>query len=293
MKGGKAAMQAAAEGNDTEMKKQNEEVEDEREEEEEEEAAEREGETEKGCGMKKSGELNTDDLEKSLAKLEQVAGSGDAPTRRDRLMDKARNDELSKSEREELFELLGGEPASASGCAGESIAKSMQENDTLAKAVDVSDYLQEQHNELVKSLQVVGEEIRKSDVRNHDFNLVMARAVNDIGQLVKSLAESVEALNQQPARAPKSAGLRTRSRDVLQKSFAAQSGSEDPLSKGEILAGLDGLMQKSMIAGNPGVAPHGEDITMAVAKYEQTHQLSRPMLDAIMGLRSDQTAAAH
>lgn len=244
--------------------------------------------------MKKGGELSTDDLEKSLAKLEAVAGNDDAPTRRDRLMDKARNDELTKSEREELFELLGGEPAGASGYAGESITKSMEANETLAKALDVSDYLQEQHGELVKSLKAVGEEIRKSDARHHDFNLVMARAVNDIGQLVKALAESVETLSQQPARGPKSAGLRAQPRDVMRKSFATQqSDSEDALSKGEVLAGLDGLMQKSMSGDKPGVAPHGEDITLAVAKYEQTHQLSRPMLDAIMGWRKEHTAAAH
>lgn len=253
-----------------------------------------EEDTEKGCGssMKKS-ELSTEDLEKSLAKLEALTAD-DTPSRREALIEKARASELSKSERDELFELLGGEPPSVSeDDPGESIVKSMGENESLAKALDVSDYLQEQHTELVKSLRQVGEEIRKSDNRNHDFNLVMAKAVTDIGMLVKSLAESVEALASTPARAPKSAGIRTQSNQVLQKSFASQTPTEEALSKSEILDGLNGLMEESLAKGRVGQTAFGEDITLATAKYEQTHQISRPMLNAVVDYRKQRSSAAH
>lgn len=277
--------------NDEQMEKQNPEMEAAGEDEEEEENGEEE--TEKGCAMKKSG-LRTDDLEKSLGKLEAMVKSDDPPSRRDALMDKARSDELSKSERNELFDLLGGESSSVSqDPVGDAIVKSMGENETLVKALDVSDYLQEQHGELVKSLRAVGDEIRKSDTRNHDFNVVMARAVNDIGLLVKSLAETVEHLAQQPVRGPKSMGVRTRGDQVLQKSFASQPSSDEQMSRGDILAGFEGIMQKSMQSTNPGVTSAGEDITLAVAKYEQTHQISRPMLDAIQTWSREQAAAAH
>lgn len=286
MAGGKPGKPA---GNDEQMKKQNEEMED-----EEAEGENEDEETEKGCASMRKGELSTDDLEKSLAKLETMAKSDDAPSRRDALMEKARSDELSKSERDELFELLGGEPSGASqDPVGDAIVKGMNENETLVKALDVSDYLQEQHGELVKSLRAVGDEIRKSDTRNHDFNIVMARAVNDIGVLVKSLAESVEQLVQQPARAPKTMGVRTRGEQVMQKSFASQPSSDEQMGRGEILAGFEGIMQKSMQTSSPGTIVGGEDITLAVAKYEQTHQISRPMLDAIQTWRREQSAAAH
>lgn len=267
--------------------------------EDEEENGDMEGEdeeedTEKGCGSMKKSELSTEDLEKSLAKLEAMAGGDDAPSRREALIEKARASELSKSERDELFDLLGGEPPNVSDEGpGESIVKSMGENEQLAKALDVSDYLQEQHTELVKSLKVVGEEIRKSDNRNHDFNLVMAKAVTDIGMLVKSLAESVEALAGQPARAPKSAGVRTKPEQVMQKSFATQQPAEEGLAKSEILDGLNGLMEDSMAKGRCGTTEFGEDITLAVAKYEQTHQISRPMLNAVVDYRKQRSSAAH
>jgi len=250
--------------------------------------------TEKGCGMKKS-ELTADDLQKSLDRLEAVAKADDPPSRREELLKSAADRELSKSEREELFELLGGESA-ASTDPGDEIVKSLQENEELAKALDVSDYLQEQHQELVKSLHVVGEKIRESDNRHHEFGLVLARAVHDIGSMVKSLAEQVEAMGSVPARGPKSLGVRTQPGQVMQKSFAGSppAGDAEQLRKSDVLEALDGMMQESVQKGNPGATPFGEDLTLATAKYEQTHQISRPMLNAVMQWRQERSkAAAH
>lgn len=259
---------------------------------EEEEETEEE-ETEKGKGSMCKSELTTDDLQKSLDKLEQVAATDDPPSRREALLKSASDRELSKSEREELFELLGGEATATDDDVGDEIVKSMQENEELAKALDVSDYLQEQHNELVKSLQTVGEKIRESDNRHHEFGLVMARAVHDIGTMVKSLAEQIETLGAAPARPPKSMGVRTQPQQVMQKSFAGNPGGEESLSKSDVLEALDGLMQESMSKGQGGAAPFGEDITLAVSKYEQTHQISRPMLTAVQDWRREHKAATH
>lgn len=237
------------------------------------------GEQEEEGEEKSRKSLTPGDLQKSLDKLAAFAEFGDAPSRKDRLLSKAANETLSKSEQEELFELLGGVAAVADE-PGEAIVKSMGENDNLQKALDVSEYLQEQHTELVKSLRSVGEEIQKSDNRRHEFNLVMAKAIRDIGLMVKSMSEQMTIVGDQPARAPKSLGLGGRSPRVLQKSFAGSEGGES-MSKAMVLDGLDGLMEESMSKGLNGAIGNGEDIALATSKYEQTHMISKPMLLAV------------
>ena len=245
------------------------------------------GEQEEGEEEQKARKsLTPGDLQKSLDKLSAFAESGDAPSRKERLLSKATSETLSKSEQEELFELLGGVSAVADE-PGEAIVKSMGENDNLQKALDVSEYLQEQHTELVKSLRNVGEEIQKSDNRRHEFNLVMAKAIRDIGLMVKSMSEDMGVIGAKPARAPKSMGL-TRGTQVLQKSFAGNEEGE-AMNKSQVLDGLDGLMEESMAKGMSGATEHGEDIALATSKYEQTHMISKPMLAAVKGFYQRKT----
>lgn len=258
--------------------------------EEEEEGEEGGEEEEEKSRTKKS--LTGGDLVRSLDALEAFAKSGDLPSRKDTLLAKASEGELSKSEREELFNLLGGGTASARRDEpGENIVKSMGENENLQKALDVSEYLQEQHSELVKSLRRVGDEIQKSDHRRHEFNLILAKAVKDIGEMVKSLSETVGVMAGQPARAPKSMGVQTRAGQVLQKSFAGQPPAGEALTKSQVLDALDGLMEESISKGMSGAISNGEDIALAVSKYEQTNMISRPMLDAVKGFIGRRSAA--
>lgn len=253
-----------------------------------------EEETEKGCAMKKSDVgITGDDLQKSLDHLEELAQTTDTPSRKDALLSKASEGTLAKSEREELFDILGGapEPAAEDGDnAGDNIVKSMETNEELAGALDVSDYLREQHTELVKSLHAVGEEITKSDNRRMEFDLVMAKAVHDIGTMVKSISESMDGFLEQPARAPKSRGVQGAAH--LEKSFAGQAPAGESLSKAMVLDAMDGLMEKSMTAGHGGKLGEGsgEDIALAVAKYEQTSLISKPMLAAVKGWHMEHAA---
>jgi hypothetical protein len=235
--------------------------------------------------------LTGGDLARSLNALEAFAKSGDLPSRKDMLLSKASDGALSKSEREELFDILGGVVASHQDEPGENIVKSMGENEGLQKALDVSDYLQEQHTELVKSLRRVGDEIQKSDHRRHEFNLILAKAVQDIGLMVKGLNETVGVISGQPARAPKSLGVTTHGGQVLQKSFAGQPTQGETLSKSQVLDALDSMMEESMAKGMSGATDSGEDISLAVSKYEQTNMISRPMLAAVKAHMSKKSAA--
>lgn len=236
---------------------------------------------------KKSEDLTSDDLEKSLAKLEALTQSTDTTSRKDALLSKAtKGEELSKSERDELFGLLGGEAPKAT--VSESLVKGMQSNETIQKALDVSDFLTEQQGELVKSLSALGEVVQKSDARQHEFNLVLAKSIVDVGNLVKAVAQNIGAIAKQPARAPKSAGVPGGT--ALQKGFAgAPAADESQLTKGEVLGTLEAMLEKSMTSGQGGVAANGEDLLTAIAKYEQMNRMSPGLLEEVKAFRQNRT----
>jgi hypothetical protein len=212
--------------------------------------------------MEESTDLSEDDLEKSLDRLQQLVDAEDPTSRKQFLLEKAQRETLEKSEQKELFDLLGqGEAEKES--FGEEVTKGLDENNTLQKALDVSDFLQEQHAELVKSLGMLAEYQEKSDARQHAFNLILAKAVADEGRLIKGIAERLSVIEEQPAREPKSKGVRP-----LEKSFAGSQPPAEQLGKSETLNALMGMLEESMQKGGDGVTEDGIDLAKAVTKCE-------------------------
>jgi hypothetical protein len=252
-------------------------AEEEKEEEKDEEQATSESEGEK---MKKEKDMNKavkteiteEDLQKSLDQLEAVTTENDAPTRKQQLLEKAQTEDLEKSERDELFSLMGGElpVAKEEENLSDQLDKSMEASDELQKALDVSDYLEEQHNGLKESLGLIAKHIEKSDARQHEFNLILAQAVTRIGQLVKSLAGQVDDSLSQPVRAPKAKGTPK----PLEKSFADQPTGEEKISKAELLEGLNGLIRKSVDSGMGGGTSDGINLLLEASKLESTNSMS-------------------
>lgn len=223
--------------------------------------------------------LTPGDLEKSIARLQRYTENGTVEGRKDSLLRKAQAGlSLSKSERRELFDLLGGKTQQPQSLA-KSVTQGLQSNDGLQKALDVSEYLAEQHSELTKSLSALSTHIERSDARQHEFNLVLAKAVADVGNLVKAVAEAVEAFGGQPVRAPKSRGVV----QPLQKSMAGQSPVGDSLSKSQVLDTMENLLVDSMAKGNNGrLNGDGEDISLAISKFESFNQISPAMHQAVL-----------
>lgn len=225
--------------------------------------------------------LTEEDLVKGLNRLDEFVASNDAGSRKEQLLQKALTEELEEDERGELFQLMGGAEA-PEGTRSEEIVKSMGENETMQQAFEVSDFLREQHEELTKSLTALADYQERSEARQHEFNMVLAKTVSDTGKLIKAMSERLGVIERQPARAPKS--VRTRQDQVLKKSFEDGAAGEpagdagERLTKAKILKGLDGMMQKSMGSGQDGLADCGEDISVAVATFEQTSQISPRML---------------
>lgn len=239
------------------------------------------------CKMEKS--LSAEDLEKSLDKLGEFAQSNDGESRKNVLLQKAMTDELEKSEREELFGLMGGAAEEPQESHADTINKSMSENETLQKALDVSDYLREQHEELCKSLGQLADYQEQSEARQHEFNLILAKAVSDTGQLVKAMSSKLGIIASQPARPPKS---RPQS-EPLQKSFGGQAPEGEQLSKSIVLDTLDAMHQESLEKGMDGRTSGGENILNAIAKYENSNMLSKSMLAEIQSYRQRSQPTAH
>lgn len=240
------------------------------------------------CKMEKS--LSPEELEKSLDKLNEFAQSEDGQTRKTDLLQKAMEGELEEPERMELFGLMGGNVETPE-THSDAITKSMGENETLQKALDVSDYLREQHDELCKSLGQLAEYQEQAESRQHEFNLILAKAVSDTGQLVKAMSSKLGVIASQPARGPKSKmGPQTQ---PLQKSFGDQPPEGEQLSKSLVLDALDAIHQDSLEKGMDGRTSGGENILNAIAKYEQSNMLSKSMLAEVQAYRQRSQSTAH
>jgi hypothetical protein len=245
-----------------------------------------ETETEK-CGTKKAADLTTDDLEKSLGKLIRLAGEGDTASRKAFLLEKAQGENLTKAEQAELFEILGGkaerQPAES---LGDRVVKGLEDNDTIQKALDVSEYLDEQHREVVGAFRSLSDCIEKSDTRQGEFNLILARAIAETGKLIKSMSERLGVVESQPVRGPKSQGLR-----ALEKGFVGQAAQENALSKSMVLDELEKMIVESVDKGMGGAMDNGIDLGIEASKYEQTNKL-HPMVAAEVQRRIQGTARA-
>ena len=238
----------------------------------------------------KSEHLTESDLEKSLAQLETLIDGEDRTTRRNDLLSKAQTDDITDEEKQELFELLGKSDEDETPSLGEELRKGYAENDDIVQALDVSAYLRAQSDELTKSLDVLADHVEASDKRQHAFNMVLAKAVSDTGKLVKSVADQLGVIAEQPARAPKSAGVQ--GGQVLNKSFRGQSsgngGALEDMSKGEVLDTLQSMLEKSVDGGHGAMAKCGEDLSIAIAKYDSTMAMSEPLLEEMQAFRAAQ-----
>ena len=247
-----------------------------------------EGEEEEKSCAKKSEDLTEDDLEKSLGKLTDFVVQEDAPTRKQVLLEKAQESELTKSELVELNDILGSKDTQHDDQLSQDISKAMEPSDDLQKALDVSDFLSETHEENKRVATMLAERIEKSDARQTDFNIVSAKALVNIGKLVKSASELIKSVDSrladienQPARPAKS---KVR---PLQKSFANSqtSDGEVQLSKAEIIDTLGEEMRKSIDSGQNGMV-EGIDLGIEVAKYENTGLISPRALEIVKRKRS-------
>jgi hypothetical protein len=237
----------------------------------------RKGEDGELSEIEKSERTPLDVLEKSMTMLEGFIDSeATGETRKETLLSQAQEGQLSKSENDELFNLLGGDESATDSALADDLIKSMQENETMQDAFEMSDFLREQNEELTKSLGDLAEHVDYSDRRQHDFNLILAKSVQATGNLVKSLTEQLDRVLGQPVRGPKS-----QSAQPLQKSFAGSNGSDETMTKSEVLQTLDALTEETMAKSGDTRLPNGTDLVMEIAKFEATGNMEATTLQLV------------
>lgn len=227
--------------------------------------------------------LSNDDLIKSLDKLVKGAKAGNPTARKDELLHKALGGPLSQTELGELNTILGGGNAQAGLAADVTKSLDGKQNDNIAKALDVSEYLDELHGGLVKSLATLSTAVEKSDAKQGEFNLLLAKAICDVGRVVKGVSERLGVIESQPARGPKSQQRPTGPGRAIEKSF---SGEPEQMSRAQLGDALETLLHKSFAEGRSGIAQCGEDLTSAISKAEQSGFVSEPLYAEILALRN-------
>ena len=237
----------------------------------------------------KSLNLSRDDLMKAMDTLEAVSeGIGGEPDRRAELGEKVALGTISKSERAELFELLGAPEAPEAD--DDQIAKSFTNvflaDDQLAQDYEVAPFI-ERHSQLVaESLDSMRESLAKSMGDQQMFNRALAKSFRGIGGVITEQGDMIKSLSVQNTALAERLGIvekkpnlrkaRTSSAQPLRKSFAGGEPAAGGLSEQQINDGLGRLMVKSR--DNNFLAPCGEPIDRAVALYESSRKITRRML---------------
>jgi hypothetical protein len=235
-------------------------------------------------------EVDVSALEKALNQLNEYAIQADPQAHREALLQKALNGEISDEENAALRSMLAGEDAADKP---QPLAKSVganlspEGNDTFAKSLDVSEYLASMHQGTQTALEQLGDVIEKSDRRDHEFQVLLAKSVVQIGQQVDQLTKALDSWGEQSS--SRGRAVTTPKEAALAKSFANQPPEGDRLSKSEILDTLEAMHMDSIQKGNGGMARCGEDLQQAIAKYEQTMRMSRPLIEELKTFRTSRS----
>lgn len=220
--------------------------------------------------------LGTDDLSKALDQLETFT-QDDTSTRKDTLLAKAQNgEELSKSENEELFNLLGGGTESETP---EPLTRSMEENETLNKAMEVSDFLGELGGELIKAMGALEQRQDEASARSQQFDLVLAKSVVAVGRQLETLTEVVQTMAGQPTGRPRSLGAPNA--QPMHKSFGGEAPAGEQLSKSQLQDGINSLFRESLEKGGHGKL-NGIDLEVEASKFESTGSMHPAVYEAVL-----------
>jgi hypothetical protein len=215
-------------------------------------------------------------LEKSIAMLQEFYESKDPDMRKSVLTGKLHSEgTLSKSERNELLALMDGTAErEETESLSKSVVSAMNEPQEIRDTIEISDFMDAHHSALTKSLGMLGDEVEGMKRSQHEHNLLMAQAICDIGNVVKSLARQEERVSATPARGPKAMGTAA----PLEKSFRGEGEQMDLRAvKGALLEMVD----KSYQSGRDGKSEGGHDLTKAVTMFESSRELTGPVASEV------------
>lgn len=221
--------------------------------------------------------LTEADLQKGVAALKDAASKNNPLARQAELFQKSQDGTISAEEKDELVKSLNGGGLAERATSGLA-------TDTIKKSIDVSDFLRDTTSGITAGLQTLAESIQKSQGDDHAFKVALATTVAGLadavqaqGEMMKSMASQMGIAMAQPARGPKSQGVRTGAQP-LNKSFGGQPTAptgqrEEGLSKSQIADALDEMHLKKGLTHVAGI-----DLVKAISKYEATSMIDAPVL---------------
>lgn len=238
------------------------------------------------------GILGEEELRKSLDKLETYANSSPI-SRKEVLLEKAKTEELSADEQNELLKSLGVQTQQAT--MAEEIAKSLDpaENTDLGDSFDATGYMAELHKSFQEYALELAERVEKSQSQQNELSLVLCKGISDIGKVVLGQARLIKSLEAQVAsfgRAPvQQRRTVTHPQQVMQKGFVGQQPGGEQLAKSQILDALE-QMHKASAQGQygqgKGYARCGEDLNVAITKYDTPQaSISEQLMQEVVAFR--------
>lgn len=236
--------------------------------------------------------VTAETLSKALQAMQSYVRANDVGSRRTALLQKAQRSTLATKERDELFALLAGQDVKKSTLAGQ-VRRNFRKDETMAKSVqsaaeqqDVSDYLDSLSDNISRSLGTLAKATEASSQRQHSVNLIMCKALAQVGGAVRAIGERMQVLEQQPAREPKSL-----SANPVQKSFAGNPASANEMSADDILASLTAMNEQSYKEGRRGLSKGGHSITDGVSAMCSSGAIDRGLLSEVQAFAKSQRAS--
>jgi hypothetical protein len=189
-------------------------------------------------------------------------------------INKSKEEDEKKKKEEEAAKYAKEEEAKKSACMGKSVEKAIENNETLQKSFEVSDFLSEFSKSFSDGIQ--GVEARNNESINkvyeaigamaslqENFNKSLAEGIASIGHGMATLMDNQEAVAAAPARGPKSESA------AAAAALSKSQQSTAVIDKGAVIRALYGLMEQGAVKG------------LDVIKYETTEEISPANMELV------------
>lgn len=236
--------------------------------------------------------VTQESLSKALDAVMQLGQAQDGEARIKTLMQKAQSETgLSKSEAKELFGGMKKSKKSSESLA-ERVEKSVREDEDLQKSQlsasqdqDVAAFLQAQSDSMVKGMTTMADAVDAMAQRDMASQMVLFKAIGQIGAAVKLIGERMQVIEAQPTRQPKSISVRP-----MEKSFAG-APSEPALDSSALIDTLTRMNMESRVQGRPGLSKGHRPLLDGIERAMNDQSLDAGLLEEIKAYRSQQVPA--
>lgn len=241
--------------------------------------------------------MTEESLSKALDALKAMTQAQQPGNRRQALLHKAQSHKgLSKAEARELF-LEMGKKEQAPQSLADKVTQGFEHNEEMHKSMadagqdqDVARFMLSLTDNLSKSLGEVCESVEASTQRAHAGQLVLSKAVAQMGTAIKLMAQRMQVIESQPVRQPKSLSARP-----MAKSFAGTPTadvSQGHLPSEEVIDTLTRMNMDSVRGGHKGLTKGHRNILSGIEAAMHGQRVDPGLLEEIHAYRSEQRAGA-